>query len=203
MANFSFNYGNAHWTVLDSMPYNDWTDPALQEWLIADLKAAKNAAWRFVGFHHAVFHSSKVHFNEQRMRVLSPIFEEYGVDIVFAGHVHNYQRSYPMRFIPRKQRNGTYYESNQRVDGTWTLDKNFDGAARTRPNGVIYIVSGGGGARLYNPAQQSDPKSWQEFTAKFQSKMHSLTKVDIEEKKLTLRQLAANGEEIDRVVLEK
>ena len=30
MANFSFDYGNAHWTVLDSNPYVDWTDPDLR-----------------------------------------------------------------------------------------------------------------------------------------------------------------------------
>ena len=27
MTNFSFDYGNAHWTVIDSNPYVDWTDP--------------------------------------------------------------------------------------------------------------------------------------------------------------------------------
>src|SRR5207253_2847474 len=33
MANFSFDYGNAHWTVLDSNPYMDWANPALVAWL--------------------------------------------------------------------------------------------------------------------------------------------------------------------------
>ncbi len=52
MANFSFDYGNAHWTVLDADPYVDWTDPALRDWIAKDLAVAKSATWRFVGFHH-------------------------------------------------------------------------------------------------------------------------------------------------------
>ena len=39
MANFSFDYGNAHWTVLDANAYVDWTDPALRAWVEADLAA--------------------------------------------------------------------------------------------------------------------------------------------------------------------
>ena len=45
---FSFDYGNAHWTIVDSNPYVDWTDAKLKEWVAADLLAAKGATWRFV-----------------------------------------------------------------------------------------------------------------------------------------------------------
>ena len=31
MTNFSFDYGNAHWTIVDSNPYVDWTDRELRE----------------------------------------------------------------------------------------------------------------------------------------------------------------------------
>ena len=31
MTNFSFDYGNAHWTIVDSNPYVDWTDPELKD----------------------------------------------------------------------------------------------------------------------------------------------------------------------------
>ena len=37
MTNFSFDYGNSHWTVIDSNPYVDWTDRALKEWVSSDL----------------------------------------------------------------------------------------------------------------------------------------------------------------------
>ena len=189
MANFSFDYGNGHWTVIDSNPYVDWRDPALRKWLAEDLRSARRARWRFVGFHHPGFNSSRAHFSEQQTRVLADLFEAGGVDVVFAGHVHNYQRSFPLRYQP--------------ADGTWILDKAFDGVTATRSSGVVYIVTGAGGAGLYNPEQHDAPETWQPFTARFVSNTHSLTVVDVEGGRLTLRQLAAGGQEVDRVVLTK
>ena len=39
MANFSFDYGDSHWTVLDSNPYVDWNNPELRAWVERDLSA--------------------------------------------------------------------------------------------------------------------------------------------------------------------
>jgi len=199
MANFSFDYGNAHWTVLDSNPYVDWTDPALRAWVAADLASAKSATWRFVGFHHPGFNSAKTHFTDQWMRKMSDVFETGGVDIVFAGHVHNYQRSYPLRF---RLAAGEPAEKGH-VDGEFTLDKQYDGAAHTKPNGVIYLVTGAGGAHLYNPEQQDAPEGWQAFTNKFVSTVNSLTVVDASGGKLSIRQVSKDGQELDRWVVTK
>jgi hypothetical protein len=83
------------------------------------------------------------------------------------------------------------------------LDKTFDGKSDTTPEGIIYIVTGAGGQRLYNPEQQDDPASWQEFTFKHISKEHSLSVVEIDGPTLTLRQLTAEGNEVDRFVITK
>jgi hypothetical protein len=210
MANFSLDYGNAHWTVLDANATVDWTDRELQEWVTSDLAAARGATWRFVSFHQPGFNSSKTHFNEQYMRILSPIFEEGKVDVVFNGHVHNYQRSYPLRFAPDPATNGASVADKdgkptktRHVDGKFTLDKSFDGHTDTSPVGVIYIVTGAGGQHLYNPEQQDDPASWQEFTYKHVSKVHSLTVADVDGGTLSIRQLTAEGDEVDRFVIKK
>jgi len=197
-ANFSFDYGNAHWLVLDSNPYVDMMDAGLRAWISSDLKAAGKATWRFVAFHHPGFNSSKSHFKEQQLRKLSPLFEELGVDIVFAGHVHNYQRSYPMKFVPAADA-----PAAGEVGGTWTLDKDFDGAGKSRPKGVIYLVTGGGGAKLYNPEQQDDSASWQPFTYKHISKQNSFTSVQVDGKNLAFRQIADDGSEVDRFKVTK
>ena len=197
-ANFSFDYGNAHWLVLDSNPYVDMMDADLQAWIRSDLQAASQAAWRFVAFHHPGFNSSKSHFKEQQLRKLSPLFEEMGVDIVFAGHVHNYQRTYPLKFVPAADAPPT-----GEVGGTWTLDKEFDGAANSRPKGIIYLVTGGGGAKLYNPEQQDQPESWQPFTHKFVSKQNSFTSVEVDGRTLIIRQIADNGTEVDKLKVSK
>ena len=89
------------------------------------------------------------------------------------------------------------------VPGQWALDKTFDGKANTRPDGVIYLVTGAGGAGLYNPEQQGKPETWQGFTNKYVAKVHSLTVADVDGKTLTVRQVAADGTEIDRFVVAK
>ena len=159
MTNFSFDYGNAHWTVLDANTYMDWRNPSLQEWLAKDLASAQSATWRFVGFHQPGFNSSHEHFAEQQMRALSPLFEAGHVDVVFSGHVHNYQRSFPLTFVPRPQPDGSLSGPKGEVAGDWKLDKAFGDGGSAGPQGVIYIVSGAGGAALYNPEQQGDPSS--------------------------------------------
>ena len=68
---------------------------------------------------------------------------------------------------------------------------------------MIYIVSGAGGASLYNPEQQKDPGSWQAFTDKFISQMHSLSVVDIEGKVLRLKQVSETGDVVDSFQIAK
>jgi acid phosphatase type 7 len=209
MTNFSFDYGNAHWTIVDSNPYVDWTDAKLKEWVAADLLAAKDATWRFVAFHHPGFNSSNEHLEQQHMRLLAPVLEAGKVDVVFNGHLHNYQRSFPLKFEPFKQgtlmvggRDGKTVRGRV-VPGRWRLDKAFDGKLDTTPDGVIYVVTGAGGQKLYNPEQNDDPDSWQKFTDKFISNVHSLTVADVDGKTLTIRQLAADGRELDRFRITK
>jgi hypothetical protein len=197
MANFSFDYGNSHWVVLDSNAYMDWNNPTLREWLEKDLAKSKSADFRFVAFHHPGFNSSKAHFTDQWMRSLAPIFEAQHVDIVFAGHVHNYQRSFPLTFLPKPQPDGSLKGPKGEVAGDWKLDQEFVDGAKKKPHGVIYIVSGAGGAGLYNPEQESNQSTWQAFTNKFVSNTHSLSIVDIHGKELRLRQVSETGTEVD------
>ena len=211
MANFSFDYGNAHWTVLDSNPYVDWTDRELREWVERDLAAAKGATWRFVAFHHPGFNSAREHFEQQQMR-------HAGRGVRGGQGRHRLQRPrpqlpalLPLHFVPGPDgddkpvigKDGKPITKGKLVTGRWTLDKSFDGATNTPPDGVIYLVTGAGGQHLYNPEQQDDPGSWQEFTRKFVSKVHSLTVADVDGATITVRQVSADGQELDRFVVTK
>jgi predicted phosphodiesterase len=209
MSNFSYNYANAHWTVIDADTYVDWTDSTLLNWVKNDLQNAKDVKWRFVMFHHPGFNSSKAHFEQQQMRLLSPIFEDGKVDVVFNGHVHNYQRSFPLTFTP--DRKGTLMVGGKDnktfrgrvVNGKWILDKKFDGKNITEAKGVIYLVTGAGGQDLYNPEQESDTDSWQKFTHKFFSTDHSLTYIESKGETLHFKQIASNGKVVDEFKLTK
>jgi hypothetical protein len=198
MASFSFDYGPVHWTVLDSNPYVDWESPAMKAWLEADLKGARGAAWRIVALHHPLFQSSHSHSDDQWMRPISPILEKYGVDLVLAGHVHNYQRTAPIRFTPTK-----IGLRGRPVEGTFAVDAAFDGKTATRPKGIIHIVTGAGGAELYDPWQTDARESWQPWTRALISDRHSFTVLDVEAKRLKLRQLDAEGRELDAITLTK
>lgn len=209
MANFSFDYGNAHWTILDSNPYVDWTNKEILEWVEKDLAASKNATWHFVMFHHPGFNSSRAHYEQQHMRLLSPIFEKGNVDVVFNGHVHNYQRSYPLTFLPDDNGDIIMGGADLRsirgrvVNGRWVLDKKFDGKKNKQPKGVIYLVSGAGGNDLYNIDQTTDTDNWMKFTNKFVSDVHSFTLAEVNGKLLEIKQLTATGKVLDRFFVEK
>ena len=130
------------------------------------------------------------------MRVMAELFERNKVDVVFTGHVHNYQRTFPLYF-KATGKNG------RAVDGEWKLDKKYDGAARTKPDGIIYLVSGAGGAKLYNPEQQSDPASLQEFTSKYIADTHSLTSAFVNGDYIRFRQISQDGKELDAFTVTK
>lgn len=199
--NFSFDYGDVHWLVLDSNYYVDWSEAALRAWVEKDLSSTK-APWKFVAFHIPPFHSSSQHQDDQFMRVLCDVFEKYSVDIVWAGHVHNYQRSRPMKFQAVRGPSGLWRDDKGRVAGQWTLDKTFDGVKNTKTSSPIYIVDGAGGAPLYEMEKGKKAETWQEFTAQYIGS-YSFSLVEVNGTTLTLRQITDAGKEVDRITLTK
>ena len=202
MTNFSFEEGNSHWTILDANPYMDWTNKGLRDWLENDLKTASKAQWKFVLFHQPGFNSDTHHAQEQRMRLVADIFQRNKVDIVFAGHVHNYQRSLPLKFQVKKQLDGKVIADTGEVDGTFALDRNFDGAKNKNPDGVIYIITGCGGARLSGTERQSHPEEWQPFTQKLISQ-YSFTQCDVKGAHLSVSQITPAGAVLDHFEISK
>jgi acid phosphatase type 7 len=210
MANYSFDYGDAHFLCLDSNIYIDPNDPALQAWIVEDLSHT-DAIWKFVVFHHPAFNVGDEHYQEQHMRVLSPLFEAQRVDIVLNGHEHNYQRMRPFRFAPNGVgKSAAAKQLDRRVPGTFTMDRVFDGVHHTRPDGILHIISGGGGRELHDPGYTDNPERWRraddghvDYVAKMVSDRHSLSVFDIDSTRLTMAQIDETGREIDRITVTK
>jgi hypothetical protein len=212
ISNFSFDYGNVHITCLDANYYVDPLDPLLVEWLKRDIGKSK-ADWKFVAFHQPGFNSSEAHYDVQIMRLLSPLFESLKVDLVLTGHVHNYQRSLPLRFAPQKNEAGDQYivSPEGRVNGVFTLDQSFNGDTDTTPEGIIYIVTGAGGGGLYDMKFSQKPETWRHeprenwvpFTQKLISHTHSFTLIETKGKTLQLRQIDFYGNVIDSINVTK
>jgi len=212
MVNYSFDYGNVHITCLDANAYTNPLDNALVEWMRDDIRSSK-ADWKIVSCHHPGFSSSIAHYDYQQMRLLSPVLEALGVDLVLTSHVHNYQRSVPLKFSPKVNDAGDRYvvSAEGRVDGKFTLDTEFDGITKTRPSGIIHIVSGGGGGALYDTSQSNKPELWKHepsdnwvpYTVKFISDIHSFTLVETNGKTLVLKQISAKGDLLDEIKMTK
>ena len=196
-ANYSMTVGDVHWTILDANPNVDWADPPLLAWLEADLAAASKTLWRFVVFHHPPFNSSLEHFDNQWMRLLSETFHKHKVQMVWNGHVHNYQRTLPLVFHPTEKvtKKGT-------VDGTFDLDAKYDALKGGKPNGQIYVITGAGGASLYKKYKSEDGKP-QKFTSKMVNDIHSFTIVEINPTRLSVKQVDAEGKEIDTFIVQR
>jgi predicted phosphodiesterase len=123
-AYYSFNWGSAHFALLNSDVNNLSPGKAIRErfwqdqlrWLEDDLSQNQKADFRFVVMHHPPFTAYQVpsHMSKETP-TLVPLFEKQNVTAVFAGHDHNYQHHLK--------------------------------------NGVHYIVTGGGGAPLYDVDQ--------------------------------------------------
>ncbi len=210
MANYSFDYGDAHFLCLDSNLYVDPTGAEWQAWMTDDLSAT-DAAWKFVVYHHPAFNVGVEHYEEQHMRVLAPLFERCGVTIVFHGHEHNYQRTRPIRFAPSGPgAAGRVNAEDRLVPGTFTVDTAFDGHRVTRPGGVIYLTTGAGGKHLYDADFTGQPSRWVHpedgnvaYVDRLVADRHSLTVVDVQRTELTLRQIDERGREIDRIRITK
>ncbi len=69
------------------------------EWLEKELKQSESG-WKICFFHHPIYSSGKRHGSDIELRgVLEPLFVKYGVDAVFAGHEHFYERIRPQNGV--------------------------------------------------------------------------------------------------------
>lgn len=203
MANYSYDFGCAHFLFLDANVYMDWTNAALRAWVEQDLQSVPAGTWKVVVLHQPPFTSNVGHQREQQMRFMADLFERNGVNLVFCGHAHSYERSFPLKFVseggisPSAQLPGGF------VPGRIDCDRSFDGVTSTRADGVVYIVTGAGGAKLDSKNLQANPDLWQSFTAKLIGDRHTFTVCDFSPERLAVEQQDANGEVVDRFVLSR
>ena len=81
--------------ALDS---NYMDQPQLQ-WLEKELTAS-GSDWKIAFFHHPLYSSGGTHGSDFQLRAqLEPMFLKHGVDVVFSGHEHFYERIKPQKGI--------------------------------------------------------------------------------------------------------
>ncbi len=159
---YSFDYGQTHFIVLDSNNYLNYMQGSEQyNWLKSDLQANQQD-WKFifVMLHHPPYSGSNRDPNYDVRNTLCPLFEQYGVDVVFNGHDHYYCHSYA--------------------------------------NGIHYVVSGGGGAPLYDPKENGETEHMV-----YAEKTYQFVQISVDNGYCTLRAVRAeDGSEMENFTIE-
>lgn len=173
---YSYNYGNAHFVVLDSQedeeaPGNDKFLQAQADWLDKDLSSSKQK-WNFVFFHKTPYYNKATRSNNAIKRIFDPVIEKHHVDVVFNGHDHGVSRTYAMN-------SGKYYTDYSK--------------------GTVYYVTGRSGAKYY---PDLSTKVWDAFFYD-PNEMPAYETVQINSGKLTISCYKQDGTVVDNFVIDK
>ena len=71
-------------------------NPAQSTWLQATLASPTDAAWTIVAMHKPAYSAGEHGSDTKIQQQWVPLFEQYDVPLVFAGHDHDFQRSKPV-----------------------------------------------------------------------------------------------------------
>ncbi|KAJ3679148.1 hypothetical protein LUZ60_017159 [Juncus effusus] len=164
---YSIRRASAHVIVLSSYsPFVKYTPQ--WKWLEQELKQVdrEKTPWLIILMHAPIYNSNEAHYMEgESMRaVFEPWFVKYKVDLVFAGHVHAYERSYRISNINYNITSGNRYP----VPDKWA---------------PVYITVGDGGnqeglaSKFYDP--QPDYSAFREAsyghsTLEIKNRTHAL-----------------------------
>jgi hypothetical protein len=238
---YSFDFGNMHFVSLDSQlsARDDDQRAAMQAWLVDDL-SSNNADWTIVIFHHPPYSKGASHDSDtagdpgtgldlidtpqKDMREeFVPLFDDYGVDVVYSGHSHSYERSYYLNNLTGTS--DTYSAANnaELVDGDSDRPASGRGGeayAQLSPTSggvddrVVYTVAGNGGKAdsgsggtapdqwLLHPAHVSQPADTASPKRNGMNVIGSVL-VDANETRLIARFINADGEVLDSFTINR
>jgi hypothetical protein len=180
---YSFDKNNVHFTVID--PFIDYGSSSVQyQFIEQDLRNASNNPtidWTFVVESTPIYTSPAQHPGNSTIRdIYHPLFDKYGVDLVFTSDNHNYQRTFPLKYNGEdgdSSNNPIIVDSNQN-NYHFINDDDDDDNNNKNNKGVLYLIIGTGGRSLYEIKGQAP------FVAKQDDKHFGFLNIDINGKKL-------------------
>ncbi|HET7642670.1 MAG TPA: metallophosphoesterase, partial [Nitrososphaeraceae archaeon] len=138
---YSFDINNAHVTVMDA--YIDYEPGSDQyQFIENDLKTTftdPSIGWRFVVESAPIYTSPSQHPGDSKIRdIYHPLFDKYGVDIVFTSDNHNYQRTFPIKYNSGGGDSSNPIISDSNQDTYHTI--NADDINNNNNKGIIYVI---------------------------------------------------------------
>ena len=199
---YSFDYNNIHFLMMDSessyLPgsdpnFSNLEDTEQYRFVENDLKDASNnpsIKWIIVMSHRQFYsslcgdHDSCEPIKKYR-DAYHPLFEKYGVDILFSGHAHNYQRTYPL-----------FYND---INSSQPIIEEYGKTDYSSSKGMFQIIVGTGGVDF-------DGFSNQEPFVVYQEDSHyGFLNIDVSEQGNVLlgRYYSNTGDELDEFKINK
>ena len=168
---YSFDRNNVHFVFID--PYIDYEPGSVQyQFIEHDLRNAAlnpHIDWTFVAESIPIYTSPSDHPADSNIRdIYHPLFDKYGVDLVFTSDNHNYQRTFPLK----------YNSDDENSNNPIITDNRQNIYNYNDYNGVIYLITGTGGRSLYEIEQQAP------FVAKQDDTQFGFLNIDINDKTL-------------------
>jgi hypothetical protein len=158
-AYYSFDVGNVHFVSLDSYDSPRSPTGAMATWLVNDLALARTRSeWIIAYWHHPPYSKGSNNSDDagdsggilfDMREDFLPILEAYGVDLLFYGHTHTYERSYLINGhtgVSSTFNAGTMgiNMSSGRADGTGAYQKPADLAPNS---GAVHVNCGVSGKK--------------------------------------------------------
>ena len=144
-AYYSFDYGFAHFVILNSNSVND----EQINWLKDDLDRASDAKWKIVALHispYSTGDNSNSSENQNIVAKFTPVFSEKHVDLVFQAHDHTYSKTLPYRWDAA---GFTTTWNNDEVVNLEPETEDIDGITYDKnPDGTYYVTTGAAGHRV-------------------------------------------------------
>ncbi|MDP7038454.1 MAG: metallophosphoesterase, partial [Myxococcota bacterium] len=198
-AYYSYNYANAHFVVLDSAESSRSATGAMHTWLAQDLEA-NTQEWLIAYWHHPPYSKgthdsdSETALTQMRENFL-PLLEEHGVDVVFSGHSHLYERSYLVHGAYDTPTTAGAHILDNGSGNPQSGDAPYVKAAGDSVAGTLYVVAGHGGASLGGDADHA--------LMAVSEKEHGSLVIDIHGNGLRLRNIRKDQEISDEAILIK
>src|SRR6476659_1028164 len=146
---YSFDYVNAHvLTMASEISFSKGS--AQYNFVENDLKTAAanpNIKWIIVNYHRVMYTSpntcsaSTCEGSSSLRDAYQPLFDKYRVDLVLQGHVHNYQRTFPLKY--------------DTVTPSSTTRTSTSTSSYTDPEGEIFATVGTGGINFHGLSGKS------------------------------------------------
>ncbi|MDW0218454.1 MAG: metallophosphoesterase [Nitrososphaeraceae archaeon] len=188
---YSFDTNNVHVLIMsteeESEPNSDQYNFAVN-----DLRNAANnpdIKWIVVNMHNPFYSSpneckaSGCEGDKDFRESFHPLFDKYGVDLVLEGHVHNYQRSFPLAFNQQKS-------GEPIVTSASKTDYN-------NPSGAIFAIVGTGGVNLHGLSDKAP------FMAFQQDSKFGVLYIHFSDDKIDAKFVTNEGETLDHFSISK